>query len=442
MQKKEFNILIVDDDKDVITTLEILLRRRYHSVHTEPHINNLSSRLREHTYDLVLLDMNFRRGMNDGQEGLYWLGQIKKHSPHTAIVLITAYADVNLAVEAMKRGAADFVQKPWTNEKLLGVLDKALSQKTPTGSKEPNEIAIIGQSPAMQQVFETIDKVAGTDANVLLLGENGTGKSMIARQIHRQSNRSAQAFVEADLGALPEHLFESELFGHVKGAFTDAHTDRIGRFAQAQGGTLFLDEIGNLPLMLQTKLLTVLQNRKITRLGAQKEEKVDFRLISATNQPIQEMVVQQTFRQDLLFRINTIEIALPPLRNRLEDLELLYTHFIAKFEQKYNRQNLQTDSVTLKKLKQYHWPGNIRELENCIERAVIMCDDNTIRPDDFILSTQMNNKQLFQSFNLAEVERLLIQQAIEKHQGNLSQAAKELGLTRSSLYRRLEKHDL
>lgn len=418
------------------------MRHRYRSVSTEPYINNLPSRLSESHYDLVLLDMNFRRGMNDGQEGLYWLGQIKKQSPDTAIVLITAYGDINLAVEAMKRGAADFVQKPWTNEKLLGVLEKTLAAKKPLAPKDDATKGVIGHSPIMQQVFTTIDKVAATDANVLILGENGTGKSLIARQIHQQSNRQSKVFVEADLGAVPEHLFESELFGHVKGAFTDARADRIGRFTQANGGTLFLDEIGNLPLAMQTKLLTVLQNRRINKLGAEKEESVDFRLICATNQALHEMVHQKNFRQDLLFRINTIEITLPPLRERLEDLELLYDYFITKFEKKYHKTNLETDKNTLKKLKQYPWPGNIRELENSIERAVIMCDDNTIRPDDFILSSRMNNQQLFQSFNLAEIERMIIHQAIEKHQGNLSQAAKELGLTRSSLYRRLEKHDL
>lgn len=432
----------MDDDKDVITTLEILLRRRYQAVDTEPFINNLKSRLRERTYDLILLDMNFRRGMNDGQEGLFWLSQIKKQSPHTAIVLITAYADVSLAVEAMKRGAADFVQKPWTNEKLLGVLDKALGKNQPQKVEGQKPFSVIGESSAMQKVFETINKVAGTEANILILGENGTGKSRIAQQIHHQSRRRDQTFVETDLGALPENLFESELFGHVKGAFTDAQSNRIGRFSQANGGTLFLDEIGNLPLAMQAKLLAVLQNRKITRLGSEKEEPIDFRLISATNRPIHQMVHEQAFRQDLLFRINTIEIVLPPLRERLEDIELLYQHFIATFERKYNKTKLETDSATLKKLRQYHWPGNIRELENSVERAVIMCDDDVIHPDDFILSAQMNNQQLFQSFNLAEVERHLIQQAIEKHQGNLSQAAKELGLTRSSLYRRLEKHDL
>lgn len=442
MSKKDFSILIVDDDKDVITTLEILLRHRYRSVSTEPYINNLPSRLREVAYDLILLDMNFRRGMNDGQEGLYWLGQIKKQCPDTAIVLITAYGDVRLAVEAMKRGAADFVQKPWTNDKLLGVLDKVLAKNKPLRDKGNKGPQVIGRSLAMQQVFATIDKVAATEANVLILGENGTGKSLIAQQIHRQSNRSAPIFVEADLGALPEQLFESELFGHEKGAFTDAHLERVGRFAQANGGTLFLDEIGNLPLALQSKLLTVLQNRKITRLGSEKEEEVDFRLICATNQALHEKVKQQSFRQDLFFRINTIEIVLPSLRERREDIELLYAHFITKFEKKYLKPKLKTENGTLEKLKQYHWPGNIRELENSIERAVIMCDNNSIRPDDFILSSRMNNPQLFQSFNLAEIERLIIQQAIEKHQGNLSQAAKELGLTRSSLYRRLEKHDL
>ncbi len=442
--KQPYHILIVDDDKDVITTLEILLRHHYQSVETEKHIANLSARLQEKKYDLVILDMNFRRGMDSGHEGLFWLQHIKKQHPASKVVLITAYGDVELAVEAMQHGAADFLLKPWSNDKLLGVLKKALSStiKPLENKKEKkNILPFIGQAPAMQSVFEAIEKVAATNANVLLLGENGTGKSLIAKKIHEQSLRKEQTFVHSDLGALSESIFESELFGHVKGAFTDAYQDKIGYFEQAHGGTLFLDEVGNIPLTLQTKLLTVLQNRMIRKVGSEKKRKVDIRLITATNQVIHQLVEQKLFRQDLLYRINTIEIQLPPLRKRLEDLPILYEHFVRIFSKKHQKPNIKTDTGTLKKLRRYHWPGNIRELENSIERALIMCDDQLIRPEDFILSEHLNEPSMFQSFNLMEIEKMLIQKAIDLHQGNLTKAAAELGLTRTSLYRRLDKYD-
>lgn len=432
----------MDDDKDVLTTLKLVLGHYFTHIETERYIANLPNRLATEKYDLILLDMNFRKGMDSGQEGLYWLQQIKQHDPATAIVLITAYGDIELAVEAMKQGASDFLLKPWTNEKLLGIVEKSLPKKVKSETEKHPEIALVfGDSPTMAAVMKTVQKVAPTAANVLLLGENGTGKSSIARAIHQLSLRQQAPFVAADLGALNENLFESALFGHTKGAFTGAQSERQGFFQQANGGTLFLDEIANIPMELQAKLLSVLQNRTLNKLGSTREEAIDIRLITATNQDIQTRVKQKAFRQDLLFRLNTITITLPPLRERPEDLPRLYEYFVQQFALKYNK-SIKTQAGTLKKLSRYQWPGNIRELQNCIERAVIMCEEETIGPEDFMLSEKLNDAALFQSYNLEAVEKMLILKAIDQHHGNLTQAAKELGLTRPSLYRRMEKYDL
>ncbi|MGB0892631.1 MAG: sigma-54-dependent transcriptional regulator, partial [Flavobacteriaceae bacterium] len=408
------------------------------------------------TVDVVLLDMNYRIGFEDGKEGLYWLKHIKEISPETTVILMTAFGSVNLAVEAIKQGATDFILKPWNTEKLYGVVNAGLelarskrkniqlqtvqSQQDKDFHKQTEHI--IGNSPAMQSAVKLVKKVAPTDANILILGENGTGKFVFAKEIHLHSKRKNHPFIHVDLGSLNENLFESELFGYAKGAFTDAQKDTLGRFELAKGGTIFLDEIGNLPLHLQSKLLTVIQNRKVTRLGEGKERDLDVRIICATNAPIHQMVEEQTFRQDLLFRINTIELNLPALRDRKEDIELLANHFLKKLNQKYRKSINGFSKDAIKGLNNYPWPGNIREIEHIIERAVIITDNDTIMPEDLHFSAKKTILNLDNNLNLEETEKLLIQQAIEKHQGNISRAAKDLGLTRAALYRRLEKHNI
>ena len=372
--------------------------------------------------------------------------------------MITAYGDVEMAVKAIKEGAVDFVLKPWQNQKLLATIFAAMrlresrieaanlrsKQKTLSADLDQPFSDFIGVCPAMQKVFETISKVAKTEANVLILGENGTGKELVARELHRQSQRANEVFISVDMGALTETLFESELFGHVKGAFTDAKEDRIGRFEIASGGTLFLDEIGNLPLTMQAKLLTVLQNRKITRIGSNKPVDIDIRLICATNMPIQEMVANREFRQDLLYRVNTVEIYLPPLRERQEDIPLLVEHFLAIYSKKYNRPNKRVNAAAMKKLLKYQWPGNVREIQHAIERAVILSDSQVIQPTDFYFSMPESSDEslVFENYNLEDVEKMVIRRAMSKYGGNISQAARELGLTRTSLYRRLGKYGL
>lgn len=430
----------MDDDPDILRTLEVVLGYYYTDVDTKQHISALEAALASKSYDLVLLDMNFRKGRNSGHEGLFWLKKIKKRFPETVVVLITAYGEIELAVEAMKHGAADFLLKPWSNDKLLGVIEKVLPHKAIQKDIKASPY-LFGSSPTMAELLKSAEKIAATDANVLLLGENGTGKSSLAEWIHQQSKRRHQPFVVADLGALDDQLIASTLFGHLKGAFTDAQKDREGLFQMANGGTLFLDEISNLSLANQAKLLRVLEDRKLRKLGSHEEEDLDIRLITATNAPIAEKVADQQFREDLLFRINTISLTIPPLRERLEDIPLLYQHFMELFSTQYGKE-VSTQTGTLKKLQRYHWPGNIRELRNAIERAFILCDNAQISPYDFVLAEVLNDEGLFASYNLVEVEKMLILKAIDAHHGNLSQAAQALGLTRQSLYRRMEKYDL
>ena len=452
------NLLIVDDEADILLSLKMYLEPHFGKIQTETNPYQIPRHLRKESYDLVLLDMNFKKGDTSGKEGLMWLEKILELKPNTSIVMFTAYADVTTAVDAVKKGAVDFIEKPWRNEKLLATLFSAY--KLHQSKKEVKQLEdkqavllenvdqkfneIIGDSPAMQQVFQLIEKVAKTDANVLILGENGTGKELIARAIHRKSLRNGKTFVNVDLGAVTESLFESELFGHLKGAFTDAQKDRMGRFEVASGGTLFLDEIGNLNQPLQAKLLTVLQNRAVLRVGSNTPIPIDIRLICATNMPLYEMVEEHQFRQDLLYRINTVEIKLPSLKDRPTDIPALTEHFLKMYCKKYQTKLLKLKKATLDKLMGYSWPGNIRELRHAIERAVILCDGDELGADDFILSSKSQEKSdlNFDKYNLELIEKWAIRKVLTKHAGNISRAADELGLTRPALYRRMAKYDL
>lgn len=458
MDVKQGRVLVVDDDSDVLQAARLFLKQHVASVETEKDPNSISTLLRNNSYDLILLDMNFTDDVSSGEEGFFWLDKILEIDPSIAVILITAYGDVDKAVRAVKAGATDFVLKPWQNEKLLATVSSALKltnsrrqvaalkqqQKQLSNDIDHHYRDIIGRSPAMMEVFQTIEKVAATDANILILGENGTGKEMIARAVHRRSERKENVFINVDMGSISESLFESELFGYVKGAFTDAKEDRAGRFEVANGGTLFLDEIGNIPLTLQSKLLTVLQSRKVTRVGSMTSKSVNIRLVCATNQSLKEMVGSGDFRQDLLFRINTIEVHLPPLRDRKEDIGLLLQHFNKLYCSKYKKEAKTIEPATLKKLESYAWPGNVRELQHAVERAVIMSDGKVLQPGDFLLAREQDPAEsvMVEDYNLEEVEKMVLRKALKKHNGNISKAAEELGLTRASLYRRLEKYGL
>ena len=458
MEKVLGKILIIDDDEDVLLAGKMFLKKHAKEVIIEQNPKKIPFLLNHDSYDVILLDMNFSQDTTSGKEGFFWLKEIMEREPKSVVIMITAFGDVEMAVRALKEGATDFVLKPWQNEKLLATISAA--SKLKASYDEVNELqkqskqlgedlsqpykTVIGESPAMQQIFSLIDKVAETDANVLILGENGTGKEVIARAIHQRSLRSNKVFVGVDMGAIPETLFESELFGHKKGAFTDAKDDRVGRFEVANKGTLFLDEIGNLSMPMQSKLLSVLQNREITKVGANKATPIDVRLISATNMPLYEMVKEHKFRQDLVYRINTVEIHLPPLRDRREDIPLLAAHFADLYAKKYRKPGIQCSAALISFFKQYHWPGNIRELQHAIERGVIMSDGKTLKPEDFtFLQVQQEAEEARQpTLNLDDVERRAVEKAMNKHEGNISKAARELGLTRASLYRRLEKYGL
>lgn len=451
-------ILIIDDDEDILLAAKMLLKRYAQQVIIEKNPKKIPFLLNHDSYDVILLDMNFSKDTTSGKEGFYWLKEIIAREPSSVVVMITAFGDVEMAVKALREGATDFVLKPWQNEKLVATLSSAVKLKKSYDEVDKLEQTqkllqedsnqpfreIIGNSQAMMKVYELVDKVAKTDANVLILGENGTGKDLIARLLHNKSLRKDKTFIGVDMGAITETLFEGELFGHKKGAFTDAREDRAGRFEVANKGTLFLDEIGNLNLSLQSKLLTVLQNRSVTRIGTNRPIHFDIRLICATNMPIYEMVQNRKFRQDLLYRINTVEIHLPPLRERKEDIDLLAKHFIQSYCKKYRKDPKTIANGTLKRLQNYSWPGNVRELQHAIERAIILSDNTALTPEDFFFLTGSHpaGEVQMDSYNLEAVERTIIQQAINKHNGNISKAAKELGLTRASLYRRLEKHGL
>ena len=459
MDKELGKILIIDDDEDVLLAAKMLLKKHAKEVLIEKNPKKIPFLLNNDSFDLILLDMNFSKDITSGKEGFYWLEQILDKDPQAVVILITAFGDVEMAVKALKAGATDFVLKPWQNEKLIATLYSASKLKksyeevtqlkqTKKQLQDDSNLAfkdIIGQSPAITDVFKIIDKVASTDANVLILGENGTGKELVARAIHQKSLRKDNVFIGVDMGAITETLFESELFGHKKGSFTDAKEDRAGRFEIANKGSLFLDEIGNLSLPLQSKLLTAIQRREVTRIGSNKSMPIDIRLICATNMPIYDMVGENTFRQDLLYRINTVEIQLPALRHRIEDIQMLTEHFVDKYATKYRKSVSKVSSSTIKKLQKYSWPGNIRELQHAIERAIIMSDSEVLEPDDFFFLSQkqeLTNAPEPESYNLDDVEKGAIERVINKHNGKISKAAKELGLTRASLYRRLEKYGL
>ncbi|QQS35424.1 MAG: sigma-54-dependent Fis family transcriptional regulator [Ignavibacteriales bacterium] len=458
MEKSSGRVLIVDDNEDILLAAKLLLKPHASYIYTEKNPENIPQLIKSENFDVIFLDMNFTQDMTSGQEGFFWLKEIFKYDAAAIVILITAYGDVETAVRAVKEGATDFVLKPWQNEKFLTTYSAALklrySQLETNNLRQRQKLMqddfnkkfpeLIGNSPAMQNIFHTIEKVASTDANVLILGENGTGKELVAHALHKQSRRSGEPFINVDMGAITKTLFESELFGHVKGAFTDAREDRPGRFEIASGGTLFLDEIGNIPPELQSKLLTVLQSRTVARVGANKSKSFDIRLICATNMPIYQMVSEQKFRQDLLYRINTIEITLPPLRERTEDIPLLTDHFLSVYTRKYNKPDLKINEKTINKLIHYSWPGNIRELQHALERSVILCESDELLPSDFFLQGAITNEEKFivDNYNLEEVEKMVIKKVITDNEGNITKAAKELGLTRTSLYRRMEKYGL
>ncbi len=452
MALRNASILIVDDDPDVLTAVRLLLKTEAASVVTEKNPENIRSLLAKQAFDLILLDMNFNSSINTGNEGLFWLKKLKEFGSEAAVIMITAYGDIDLAVRSLKEGATDFVIKPWHNEKLLTTIKDALKRKenkSATGYISAADSIIgselIGESEIMQQIFYKIEKIAPTDANILILGENGTGKDLIAKAIQQQSLRADKPFIKVDVGALTETLFESELFGHKKGAFTDAREDRVGLFETASGGTLFLDEIGNISLHQQAKLLSVLQNRKITRIGTNHPIPIDIRLICATNMPLSELANETRFRKDLIYRINTVEIMVPPLRKRGEDILLLAKYFLRIYSKKYMKSSDDFDAKAFEKLCNYHFPGNVRELQYTIERAVIMAEDDVLHPADLIFSPIESPKPLREEpdeLNLSAVEKNTILKVIEKHNGNISKAAKELGLTRTALYRRLSKYDI
>lgn len=458
MNEKYGKVLAIDDNEDILFALKLLLKNYVEVIRTEMNPEIIPDLLSKEQFDVILLDMNFTKDAISGQEGFNWLEKILSIDHDAVVVFITAYGDAEKAVKAIKSGATDFILKPWQNEKLIATVSSAIrlrqskNQASDLKKKQVEISAIqdqpfhefIGNSPEMQQVFSTIRKVAKTDANVLILGENGTGKELVARALHRNSLRKDEVFISVDLGSITETLFESELFGYTKGAFTDAKADKPGRFELASGGTLFLDEIGNLSLPMQAKILTTIERREIIRVGSNNPKSIDVRLICATNNNIHDMVKNDTFRQDLLYRINTVEIHLPPLRERTGDIPLLANHFLGIYSKKYRKSIKGLSSETLKKLTQYQWPGNVRELQHALERAVIMSDSDTLQPDDFIISTKSDKigEIEIDTFNLDDIEKNIIVKVLKQNQGNVTQAANMLGLTRTSLYRRMEKYGL
>lgn len=444
--KSAAKLLIIDDHADVALSAKLVLSGLFSHIRVESDPHQVRRILEKESFDAILMDMNYTAGATDGKAGLNYLRRITDIAPSCPVVLMTAFASVQLAVEAMRCGANDFVIKPWDNKQLIGIMKRILGNRsqhsTPASTAEQGFYGLIGRSATMQEVYRTIRKVAVTDANVLVTGENGTGKELVAKALHDLSLRSERPFVSVDMGAIPASLFESELFGYRKGAFTDAREDRPGKFQLASGGTLFMDEIGNLDLSLQAKLLHTLQTRTVTPLGGDMPIPVNIRLICATNANPGRMVEEKTFRQDLLYRINTIEIHIPPLRERREDIREIALHYAALYSGKYKTHAVTISAQALDKLMQYHWPGNVRELQHALERAVILCEGEQLQPDDFILQEPAPEVLLPGYINLEEMEKQAIYTAIKKHNGNLSQAARELGLGRTTLYRKMEKYGL
>ena len=451
MSLKTASILVIDDDVDVLTAVRLLVKPEVKLIVTEKNPENIQALLSKQEFDVILLDMNFKSSINTGNEGIYWLKKIKDLRSKASVIMITAYGDIDLAIRSLKEGAFDFIVKPWHNEKLLATIKEAVRQKENKGASASSagtsifEKELLGESDVMQEIFYKIQKIAPTDANILILGENGTGKELIAKAVHQFSARVTKPFVKVDVGALTESLFESELFGHKKGAFTDAREDRAGRFEAAHTGTLFLDEIGNISLHQQAKLLSVLQNRQVIRLGTNEPVPIDIRLICATNLPLHELANESRFRKDLIYRINTVEIVVPPLRKRGDDILLLAAHFIKMYRAKYMKPEMELDRTAKDKLLGYHYPGNVRELQYAIERAVIMADGSLLTARDILFSpieaAPVEVDEIDQS-NLSAIEKNTILKVIEKNNGNISKAAKELGITRTALYRRLSKYDI
>jgi len=454
--KKKGTILVIDDEEDILFSLKMLLKQHFTSVYGENNPYHIPRLLSQYNPDVVLLDMNFRVGKDTGEEGIQWLKKIKELQPDLPVIMMTAHTDLETAINSIKLGATDFVEKPWRNEKLIATVNAAmeLGQSNVALKKAETQQGflqqdinqsfgeILGESPLIHTLKKMIEKVAPTDANILLLGENGVGKELVARSIHKLSNRKKQIFMGVDLGAITETLFESELFGHIKGAFTGADKNKIGRFEAASGGTLFLDEIGNLPISSQPKLLQALENKQIFPVGSASSTPVDVRIISATNMPLQKMIQENSFRQDLLYRINTVEISIPPLRERGKDIIILAEHFLQLYRKKYFKEGLTFHKDTLKKLMDYPWYGNIRELRHSVERAIILSENSQLIPSDFILQKNADDTKAMETLNIDEMEAILVRKALVKNQGNISKAAEDLGLTRPALYRRMDKYGL
>ena len=457
MSNSKGSILIVDDNASILNSLKQLLKYDFDVIRTLSNPNLIHNLIQKEQFDVILLDMNFRASENTGNEGIFWLHEILKIDPNAIVILITAYGDIDLAVKAIKEGAIDFISKPWDPNKLITTLQSGV--KLRNAKKEVNELknkqkalnydinrpknSIIGSSEKIKELLKKVQKVAETDANILILGENGTGKELIAREIHRLSKRKNNSFISVDMGSMAETLFESELFGHVKGAYTDAKESRIGRFELANNGTLFLDEIGNLSLILQSKILTILEQRKITPLGSNEEKEIDIRLVSASNKDLLHLVDDNLFREDLLYRLNTIELTIPPLRERGEDIIELAEYFVHKYSKQYQKQILKINSDSYNKLLQHNWPGNVRELKHTVEKAVILCEKNVLSPSDFFSNDNTIKKQVITNIEtLAEAERMVLEKALKKAGGNLSQAAKILDISRSTLYSKMSKYGL
>lgn len=456
MAIKKACILIVDDNEGILKSLDFALKREYQSIITLKNPNLILETIEKKEVDVILLDMNFTESRTSGNEGIFWLKEILKKDKDAIVLMITAYGDIKLAVNAMKEGATDFILKPWEISKLLATIKSALALRK--SKKEVNVLKskkedltnvinaktydIIGNSKAIKEVLDTISKVAPTEANILVLGENGTGKELIAREIHRLSKRNQEVFLPVDINAINPNLLESELFGHVKGAFTDAKKDNTGRFEAASDGTLFLDEIGNLDVQVQGKILTAIQNKEIFKVGSSAKESIDVRIVSATNKNLEELIANNEFREDLFYRLNTITINIPPLRARKEDISLIADHYLQLYKKKYAKPDLKLSNAALRKLESYHWPGNIRELQHTIEKTVILSNDKLINTNDFDLMASNLKQTEPESYNLEELEKNAIIQVLHKHGGNMSKAAEELGVTRRTLYKKKEKYDL